>query len=417
MFESIADQIVADIRRLCSALLDADEAVSDVIKIDRLRASEELKGAVAAFQARQTVAFAASQKAEQASRGVPAERLGRGVAAQVALARRISPHEAARYVGQVEVLTKELPRTFGRLAAGEVPEWRALLVARESAWLSPEHRSIVDYDVAPRLEYLGKRKTIDTVKKLAYQLDPHGYMKRRQLAEQERHVSVRPAPDNMCRLTQLLPLKQGVAAYAALKIDADRRFGVNGETRSRGQIMADTLVERVTGQAEANAVPVEVNLVMTDQALFSCGDNPDEPAHIVDGGSIPAALARRIVLDASGEARALIRRLYLNPGGGLAALDSQARVFTENQRRFLVLRDQTCRTPWCDAPIRHADHVVPAADDGPTSTDNGQGLCESCNYAKQAPGWHQRVDGEEVVTTTPTGHQYRSRAPGLPGAA
>jgi hypothetical protein len=56
-------------------------------------------------------------------------------------------------------------------------------------------------------------------------------------------------------------------------------------------------------------------------------------------------------------------------------------------RDVLVARDQVCRTPWCDAPIRQVDHVRPDRDDGPTCDTNGQGLGEACNYAKEAPGW------------------------------
>jgi hypothetical protein len=87
--------------------------------------------------------------------------------------------------------------------------------------------------------------------------------------------------------------------------------------------MADTLVQRVTGQATAAAVPVEVNLVMTDRALFTLPDPPDrpdaehgrgadesepgagrradqpagadEPAELIGYGPIPAALARRLI--------------------------------------------------------------------------------------------------------------------------
>jgi hypothetical protein len=103
-------------------------------------------------------------------------------------------------------------------------------------------------------------------------------------------------------------------------------------------------------------------------------------------------------------------------------MDSQARRFTENQRLFLLLRDQTCRTPYCDAPIRHADHIHPHEDGGPTTIANGQGLCEACNYTKQAPDWHQQPtpDATGTITTittiTPTGHHYRSHAPDPPGA-
>ena len=97
-------------------------------------------------------------------------------------------------------------------------------------------------------------------------------------------------------------------------------------------------------------------------------------------------------------------------------METRRRLFTPNQRRFIALRDQTCRTPWCDAPIRHADHITPAETGGPTSIGNGEGLCVACNHAKQAPGWRARPGpGAAVTITTPTGHSYRSHPPRPPG--
>src|SRR5699024_447001 len=59
---------------------------------------------------------------------------------------------------------------------------------------------------------------------------------------------------------------------------------------------------------------------------------------------------------------------------------------------------------------------------GATTFRNGQGLCESCDYTKQAPGWTAEPvpaappgqpagTPHDVVTTTPTGHRYRSPTP------
>lgn len=79
-----------------------------------------------------------------------------------------------------------------------------------------------------------------------------------------------------------------------------------------------------------------------------------------------------------------------------------------------MLRDQVCRTPYCGAPIRHADHVADAARGGATSLANGQGLCEACNHTKQAAGWRSvaRPDGT-IEITTPSGFRYESRPPSL----
>ena len=83
------------------------------------------------------------------------------------------------------------------------------------------------------------------------------------------------------------------------------------------------------------------------------------------------------------------------------------------------MRDQRCRTPYCDAPIRHRDHAQPWAKGGPTTADNGLGCCERCNYAKEAPGWQVSAGSEKhthtAEFTTPTGAHYQSTAPPLPG--
>jgi hypothetical protein len=81
---------------------------------------------------------------------------------------------------------------------------------------------------------------------------------------------------------------------------------------------------------------------------------------------------------------------------------------------LIQLRDQFCRTPWCDAPIRHRDHPTGVTAGGQTSELNGQGLCEACNHAKEAVGWRSRPspgDRHTVEITTPGGRTYRSTAP------
>jgi hypothetical protein len=408
--------------QLCAALGRLDPDVDDAVRIDRIRLLEELKSAAAAAQAKETAAFAASQRAAQAAAGLPADRIGRGIAAQVGLARRVSPFHARRYTGWAGILTSELPHTFAALQAGRVSEWRAMLVARETAWLSREDRAAVDAALAPRLAALGDRRVEAEAKRLAYRLDPTGYLARIRGAEADRRVGLRPAPEAMARLTGLLPVAQGVAAYSALVRDADTKIAA-GDRRGRGQIMADTLVERLTGQASATDVPVEIHLVMTDQTLFGGAPTDDasavaEPALLDGYGPIPGGLAHRLVTDPAPRTPMWIRRLFTRPETGqLAALDSRRRLFTASQRRFITLRDQSCRSNWCDAPIRHIDHVRPADAGGPTAVGNGQGLCQACNHAKQAPGWHAiATERGEVITTTPTGHAYRSRAPDPPGA-
>ena len=115
--------------------------------------------------------------------------------------------------------------------------------------------------------------------------------------------------------------------------------------------------------------------------------------------------------------RATLRRLYAHPrAGALVAMESRARLFPRGLAAFIELRDRRCRTPYCDAPIRHRDHAQPWAEGGSTTADNGLGSCERCNYAKEASGWRVSTCVDEkgrhtAEFTTPTGKRYQSGAP------
>jgi len=410
---------VRDVQRRLSAALAAHSDVGEAEAVEAIRALEALVCAATAAQAALAVELDAAQRRSEEVRGVAAARQGRGVAAQVALARRESPHRGLRHLGLAKVVLAELPHTWAAWRSGRITEWRATLIARETACLTRADRAAVDAAVAgdaDHLEQLGDRELVNACRRLAYELDPGSSVARSRRAETERHVSLRPAPDTMTWLTALLPVADGVAAYAALTRAAATARSA-GDPRSRDQVMADTLRDALVGAqpgSPAGGAAVALELVMTDAALFGTSE---EPAHLMGHGALPAELAREIVARACTQPETVwLRRLYTAPETGeLVAMDSRARCFPEGLARFIRLRDQVCRTPWCDAPIRHLDHARPYAAGGATSAINGQGLCEACNHAKQAPGWHARPSpgssGHHVTIVTPTGHVYGSSPP------
>ncbi|MCC3279379.1 hypothetical protein LJ754_09450 [Arthrobacter sp. zg-Y40] len=123
-------------------------ADSDAGLVDRLRALEELKAAACAAQARVAAALDASVRADHARAGLPAEKQGLGVGAQVALARRESPARGGRILGFAKALTQEMPCTLQALSEGQISEWRATLLVRETACLSVADRRLVDREIA-----------------------------------------------------------------------------------------------------------------------------------------------------------------------------------------------------------------------------------------------------------------------------
>ena len=64
--------------------------------------------------------------------------------------------------------------------------------------------------------------------------------------------------------------------------------------------------------------------------------------------------------------------------------------------------------PWCDAPVRHADHADPHRTGGATSCTNGSGLCARCNHTKGAHHWTYQANPDHLDVLTPTGHTHRA---------
>jgi hypothetical protein len=63
----------------------------------------------------------------------------------------------------------------------------------------------------------------------------------------------------------------------------------SGDQRSRDQIMADTLVERLTGRVQATDVNAELQIVMDLDALLDA--NNHKPAELAGYVPLPAELA------------------------------------------------------------------------------------------------------------------------------
>ncbi|HRC42230.1 MAG TPA: DUF222 domain-containing protein, partial [Tetrasphaera sp.] len=394
--------------------------LSDSARLDLIAELERLKGACSGLQARAAESVRAEREAS-----APHD-AARSVGSEVALARRESPTLGDRFVGISRALVREMPATLAALESGAVSERHAVEMVRESATLSAEDRMALDQRLAPLLGRLAPRALGRAAHRVAAELDAGSIVRRMEAAVSTRRVTVRPAPAGKAYLTVLGPLREVVGAYAALTRQAsciasgqDPRELPAG--RSARAIAADTALRILAGLEQGAVPPIEIHLVMTDRALLGLGDGARsvmEPARIPGHGSVPAPIARSWVRD-NGHDDVWVRRLFTGPDGrDLVAMDSRKRVFTGLLRRMVVLRDDVCATPWCDAPIVQIDHTQPARRSGETAFANGSGLCARCNQVKESPGWRTsvvRASPRQARLQTPSGHVYESNAPPLLG--
>ena len=436
--------VVAELIGLVDRLGELPGAADDGERVDRIAALERLRGAVAAAQARETTAFAVSQVAAQRAAGVSAARRGRGIAEQIGFARGMSPAAAARQVTMAKEWSTDLPAVLSQLRAGRISEWAAQVVAQETREMPRYVRRSIAADLAPDLPDMSVWETRAAARRLSYAADPVAVLGRARTARMDRRVGIRPAPDTMTVLSAVLPAEQGVAAWANLDRHA-RSLRATGDPRSIGQLMADTLVERVTGQATASAIPVEIGLTMSADSLLG---HEQTPAELHGYGPMPADLALDLIgqsatpsptseppptaatsqaaIDGAATNDAAVavwvRRIFTDPvDDTVLHVDTRRRRFDGALARLIRYRDRVCQDPFCTAAVRHLDHVRPYRDGGPTSAANGAGLCERGSYAKDLPGWSRRVIGrpdsgdrhqrQMIEVTTPTGHRYTSQPP------
>ncbi|SMX95308.1 HNH endonuclease [Brevibacterium antiquum] len=400
--------ITTDIDRWCKTLCDLDPADNAWEAQTRIRALEELTSAAAAAQAREAVAFHRHRQAEDAANDVPKREQGKYAGNEIALAKRVSPSTGRKFLSTSKAVVNDLPHTHQALAEGSISEAKARIIADETAWLTSDERLFVDEALKDRAAVAGSRRLRTEARSLAANVSSDNAHERAEAAGAHRHVSVSALTNGMAMVSATLPLQQAVAAYESLEAAAtERKIEGQDFDRSRNQLMADIFVERLTGQDSATDVPTEVHIVMEAESLFSDGQ---VPAWIPSYGPLPAKTARNFL--AASRARSFIRRMFTSPETGqLVGMDSRRRTFGGLLRRMVVFRDDVCRTPWCDASIRHADHASPVAEGGQTQWSNASGLCAACNYAKEHPGWKHEATADDLTVSTPTGEEYETATP------
>ncbi|MCF7550602.1 DUF222 domain-containing protein [Pseudonocardia sp. WMMC193] len=324
------------------------------------------------------------------------ERVEASIVGQLGLALRISPTRARTQLRLARDLHAGLDTIREAFAAGELDERRVAAIVVAARHLSSDERTELDRRLAAHdLPMLGVRKVADLARTVAAAVAPEAFAARARAARRDRHVTISPAEDGMAVLRGLLPMEQAITCYAALrKAVTEHWVGAEPVTRTRGQIMADTLVERLTGQTATTPAQVEIQVLVPVESLL----DPDSPLPAEVPGFGPTAL-----LD---EATCVGWRRLVTRDGIVIGGDSRRRAFGGVLADWIRARDRgRCTEPGCDAPIAHLDHRRRWSEGGPTSLENGRGACAFHNQVREQAGWS--VEG--AATVTPTGRRYALR--------
>ncbi|RTL69644.1 MAG: DUF222 domain-containing protein [Pseudonocardiaceae bacterium] len=323
---------------------------------------------------------------------VAPEQVESGIVAQLGLALRVSPTRARLQLRLARDLHAGLDRVREAFVAGDLDERKVAAIVAAASHLGQDDRAEVDRRLSERdLPAYGHRRVADLARSIVAAVAPERFA--------ERHVSIRALEDGMVRLSAVLPVEQGVACFAALRrVVVEHWVDPDPVTRTRGQLMADTLVERLTGVDAAAPIAVELQVLVPVESLL----DPQAPLPAELPGYGPTDLLDRAVW-------AGWRRLFTE-GGNVVGGDSRRRAFAGVLADLVRTRDRgRCAEVGCDAPIQHLDHVDRWSDGGPTSLGNGRGACAFHNLVREQPGWRIESRGGTRTTTTPTGRRYSLR--------
>jgi len=314
--------------------------------------------------------------------------------------------QVAHIVDTAQEAMERLPRTWALFFAGRAP-WRAVELAVRHDLGVPLER-LEEYDAAAQrlVQRVHASRLGDRLRRLRERILADSAVARRANAEADRRVDHEPMADGQSCLSVRGPGPEWTAVDHALTAAAVHARGVEGETRSIGQLRHDLLLDIVTEGLKANALatPAEhvpqrkgVNVVLhlTVPVLTLLGKDA-APATIEGYGPIDPETARRLSADAPS-----FYRVLTDPVKGFRIdMDREAYRPPADMRRWLRLRDQECRDPGCRRPAHRTDldHAEEWRNQGRTRIENLVSICRSMHLLKSMGLWKEVVGPDDSIT-------------------
>jgi hypothetical protein len=356
----------------------------------------------------------AAERAEWARRVFVSE-----VAARLSL----SQGAADALIHESRALVHGLPATLAALAEGRISYRHAQVIIDQAGTLPVQAWAAFEEDLLPGAGDVPAGVLRRRAVRARERLHPDSIVERTKAAAAKRRFVVEPACDGMAWLSLLLPAADAIAIHDRAARLAKTLQGPD-ETRTLAQLRADVardllLDGETTGSNDPNGpngpdapnrrTPelsrgIRPTVFVTVPALTLLGLS-DEPATLDGYGPIDPETARRLAAAAPS-----FTRLLTHPETGVVlSMGTKKYKVPKDLKRWLQLRDQTCRRPGCTRPATHADidHTTDWANGGPTDAANLAVLCEPCHRLKRLTAWKVRqAGGGTLEWTTPTGRVH-----------
>ncbi|WEO79051.1 DUF222 domain-containing protein [Cryobacterium sp. SO2] len=316
------------------------------------------------------------------------------------------------------------PATFEALSAGEISHRHALALVDQMRTLPDEDQAAFEEAVLPAAKTMPLGRFTDKARRLRERQHPESIVTRTTNAFAERRTYWEAAPDGMGWLHWYGTAHDTTAAYdridsmavnlkkagepasssTAPAADADEEQ----KKRSRDQLRADLtralLLDGITPDGLGAGIR---GTVMVTVSVFTLLGLDEEPASLEGYGPISPEAAREIAAHAP-----TFTRLLTHPETGVVlSLGTTQYKNTKAMKKWLRIRDETCRFPGCSRPAVRSDvdHTQGWADGGGTDSDNLAHLCEPHHRLKHLSQWRVTQEpGGILLWTSPGNRSYRT---------
>lgn len=402
--------------------------------------------------------------------GAPARDLARRAAiAELAVALRMTERRVDRLASDAAALCRRLPAVLRGMRNGELDYEQAKVVIDAVDPIDDrlEVVAILDEQLAELARTVNPTKLRRAARRLVERVQADTMAKRHERARAERRVEVQPARDGMAWLHLLLPAADALLIKNRLCQAADRAKesegtkstkgtkGTNGvqgtqSTRSsngntdpergyatqegllrreldaekaldqvRADLARDLLLHGVppdspterSAPAEAVTAGIRPTVHVTVPVMTLLG-RAEDPG-VLDGyGPIDPDTARTLAAQAPSFARLLTHPVT----GTVLDIDRTSYRVPADLRKWLQVRDQTCRFPGCSRPavgcdLDHSDDWKGAG--GATAHHNLAHLCAAHHHLKHDTAWSVRhLEAGVLEWTSLTGARYRTTPEG-----
>ncbi|GIG28709.1 HNH endonuclease signature motif containing protein [Cellulomonas marina] len=376
----------------------------------------------------------------------------RAVTAELATVLQLPEVTTGGLLDDAVALTGPRTAVLEALASGRVAYRHVQVLLRETGHLPADVQAEADAALLPGCGSWTPTQLARRARSWAQRHDPTTMSERYERARAGRRVWVEPDRDGMAWLHALLPAPHAQAIYEGLSFGA--RMLRADETASpqdalvpqlRADLLVDLLLPELTGTSTPDPsrdtngprVSDDVRDAVDDgSGSPRCSDprcrgrawrptvlvtvplgtalGGDEPGELAGYGPVDARTARELLASASS-----FTRLLTDPvTDAVTDVDRATYAVTGARRRFLQVRDGTCRFPGCSRSTTacDVDHAVEWAAGGCSDRGNNAHLCRHHHRLKHRTRWRMTQAEDGTLTwTSPTG-RTRTTHPAFPPA-